>query len=90
MNRTEFNEFVAKECNIEKIKAKKMVDNVLNCILKGMEAKEDINLTGFGKFEMNKVDEKICRNPSTGEKVVVPEHFSPKFKFASNIKNILK
>ena len=90
MNKTEFIARLAQEADITKVDAKEELDDVLDTIIKVLSEGEDVALTGFGKFTINRVEERNGRNPSTGESIVIPAHNKIAFSFANNVKKELK
>ena len=90
MNKTEFIARLAEETDITKVDAKNELEDILNTIVKVLSEGEDVALTGFGKFTINRVEERNGRNPATGEAMVIPAHNKIAFSFASNIKKELK
>lgn len=59
------------------------IEVVKNELSKGNQ----INLRGFGVFEVLERAAKIGRNPKTGESVQIPTHKVPKFKPGEDFKN---
>jgi len=60
------------------------VELAVNCIIEHLAATvakgERIEIRGFGGFSMVKRDERIGRNPKTGETVRIPNKYSLHFK----------
>lgn len=58
-----------------------VIDGFTKVMLEVLSSGEEISLSGFGKFVTSIRDEHKCRNPKTGEEVVVPKkrvlHFKP-------------
>ena len=60
-------------------------------IVQGTVAKGDeVNVTGFGKFERKLHPARQCSNPHTGEAVSVPECYAPHFKVGATFKSVVK
>lgn len=70
---------------------KKKTEECLNFILDTAKEKlvagEEVDLYGFGKFEVVERAEKNGRNPSTGEAIVIPAKKAVKFKTAKALKD---
>lgn len=73
---------------------KKDANFYVNCVLDAIHALvvdgNEINMTGFGQFYHVDVPEASKTNPATREKIVVPAHQLPKFKWATNIKKEMR
>ncbi len=65
---------------------KAFIDTVTETLAKG----EKIQLVGFGSFEVVERASREGRNPATGESMHIESSKAPKFKFAKNIKDIVK
>jgi DNA-binding protein HU-beta len=57
-----------------------------DAIVKG----EEVSVYKFGKFSKRLVKAKEGVNPQTQEKIIIPEHYSPKFSFSKTIKDTVK
>jgi nucleoid DNA-binding protein len=60
--------------------AKVAVQSFIDCIVDSIKKGEKVQISGFGTFIIRSRKERICRNPKTGEKVIVPARCSPAFK----------
>lgn len=86
MNKTEFIAALAEKTGTSKKAAGEALNAVLSVITDTLKNGEDVAIAGFGKFYVADVAEKEARNLQTGEKMTVPAHKAPKFKFGSNVK----
>jgi nucleoid DNA-binding protein len=67
------------------VKDAPIIDTVLNAIRIGLEETGGpIILKGFGTFRIKLRAEKKCRNPNTGETIIVPAHNVVTFKPSKN------
>jgi DNA-binding protein HU-beta len=64
-----------------------MVSAYEEAIIEAMIERLEVVLSGFGKFYPSFKEEVIRRNPSTGEKVIVPAHTAVRFKLGSKLKH---
>ena len=55
-------------------------------VIESLKAGRGIEIRGFGTFKVRKKSARLARNPKTGEKVNVAEHFVPVFKFSKDFK----
>lgn len=73
--------------------SKKDADNIVNSFIatmvEAMASGEKITIAGFGTFEVRERNEKLCKNPRTGEVIVVPATKAPAFKPSKNLKKIV-
>ena len=90
MTKKDFVNYLAENYNMTKVEAKNIIDTFTDGVACALSGGHDINLTGFGKFSVVDVEARECRNPQTGEMMMVEAHKVPKFKFASNVKNDLR
>jgi integration host factor subunit beta len=68
-----YSQLVAKDVEVA-------VAAILDAIAMTMANAERTEIRGFGSFQINCRPARTGRNPKTGEKVLVPEKFVPRFK----------
>ncbi|MFR6664839.1 MAG: HU family DNA-binding protein [Thomasclavelia spiroformis] len=51
---------------------------------------ERIPIVGLGAFETADVEERIGKNPKTGQPVNIPAHRKPKFKISKTLKDAVR
>ncbi len=57
----------------------------------GIESNNDWNVEdGLGAFETADVEERIGKNPKTGQPVNIPAHRKPKFKISKTLKELVR
>jgi nucleoid DNA-binding protein len=71
---------VAEKLEITQLDAKKIVQNVLDCIAETLVAERRIELRNFGVFEVKKRAARKARNPKTGAVAMVKERHVATFK----------
>lgn len=59
--------------------ARQIVDDFTDVVMKNMESGNSVSIYGFGCFDLLVREERSCPNPQTGEKVIVPAHYIPRF-----------
>lgn len=89
MKKPELIELVACKAETSKSAVAGILDVLLESIVDQMKNGEDVDLYGFGKFMSVEKTARESRNPKTGEKVYVPAHNVPKFKFSNSVKKII-
>jgi len=63
------------------------VDAVFDAITKALAKGEEVQVAGFGKFEVRNRPARTGRNPRTGEPVQIAASKAPAFKAAKGLKD---
>ena len=87
MNKTELIAAVAEKTDLSKKDADAAVSAVLGAITDALKAGDQIQLVGFGTFEVRNRAAKQGRNPRTGETMTVPASKVPAFKAGKALKD---
>jgi len=95
MTKTDLVDAVAEETGLTKKEAKKTIDTAINTIMDylGKEAKkseddrDNVQIIGFGTFEVRDRAERKGRNPQTGEEITIPERKVPAFRAGKTFKD---
>jgi len=90
MNKGEFVEALAKEAEINKSQANDLLNTTLEIITKSLKKGEEVNLTGFGKFDISKRKAREGRNPQTGATLQIPARKVPRFKASKTLKEVVQ
>lgn len=67
-----------------------VVDAAIDTIVTTVASGESVKLVGLGTFSIAERDERVGRNPQTGETMTIAASKSPKFKAASAFKTAVK
>lgn len=86
----EFVSAVATEGRMTKGQAKEALEAVFTAMAKALVAGEKVSVTGFGTFDVKVKPERTGINPSTKEKITIPERKAVSFKAAKNLKESVK
>lgn len=89
MTKADIVERVASGTGLTKLETEAVVEGFLNTVIGILREGKNIEIRGFGTFKVKKKNERYARNPKTGEKVFVPEHYAPAFKFSKDFKNMV-
>ena len=89
MTKKELISAVAQETSLSKKDAAAAVDATFEIISKEMVGKGKVQLLGFGNFEVVERAERVCKNLSTKEEMVIPACFAPKFKPSKVLKDAI-
>ncbi|PIR87186.1 MAG: DNA-binding protein [Candidatus Harrisonbacteria bacterium CG10_big_fil_rev_8_21_14_0_10_49_15] len=73
-----------------KKKAQEVVDLFFDTITNTLKKGEEVNITGFGKFEVVNRKARQGVNPKTGEKIQIAAAKKPKFKPGTLLKEAVK
>ena len=79
MNKSQLISAVAEEINISKVEVKKVVDTLFKCVEKNLQESDKVVISGFGVFTVTSTQERIGRNPRTGESVKIAARRNVKF-----------
>lgn len=87
MKKTELVAAVAAKSNLSKKDAEAAVNAVVAAVSEALANGENVQLVGFGTFEVRERSEKVCRNPRTGESMTVAATKVPAFKAGKALKD---
>ncbi|PGO64995.1 DNA-binding protein [Bacillus cereus] len=90
MNKTELIKKVAMESELQKPKASLAVDAVFQSIQNALQNGDNVQLIGFGTFEVRERAAREGRNPQTGESMTIPASKVPAFKAGKVLKEAVK
>lgn len=86
MNKTELVNKVASSAGITKVDAEAAINAFTTTITDALKEGDKVVLKGFGTFEVRQRNERVGRNPQTGESVVIPASKTPAFKASTVLK----
>lgn len=86
MNKTELIQKVAMETGLKRPQASLAVDTLLESIQQSLQNGDNVQLIGFGTFEVRERAAREGRNPSTGESLIIPAKKAPTFKASKQLK----
>lgn len=87
MTKADIVDKVAEKCGISKKDSIDMVESVFSILKATLENREDIKISGFGKFEVKNKHERKGRNPQTGETIIISERRVLTFRPSTILKN---
>ena len=79
MNKSQLISAVAEEINLSKVEVKKVVDTLFKCVEKNLQNSDKVVISGFGVFTVTSTQERMGRNPRTGESVKIAARRNVKF-----------
>lgn len=71
MNKSQLVAHVAQELRTSRLGAARLVDAVLDGILRGLREERTVTIAGFGTFEVRARKARLGRNPHTGEPIQI-------------------
>ena len=87
LNKPEFVTLLAERCEVTKVEAEAMYDDVFGTLADVIASGEEVNIAGVGRVKIVERASRIARNPRTNEVVNVPAKKAPKFQFAKCVKD---
>ncbi len=88
MNKGELTKLAAERSGLSQNEAAKVIDAVFDCIADAAKRREQVAIAGFGTFHAKTRNAREGRNPSTSEKIMIPEKTALAFKPATVQKDI--
>ena len=89
MNKTELINSVAKNANVTRKDADKIVNAVFDAVAASLKNGEKVQIAGFGGFEIKERAARAARNPRTGETIQIEASKAISFKPAKTLKEDL-
>lgn len=89
MNKKELISEIMRTEGMEKKEATVAVEAVIKAISNAVAAEDNVQLIGFGTFSVKKRASRKCKNPQTGEFMVVPASKSVTFKPGKKLKDMV-
>lgn len=87
MNKNEIITNMAVKSGLTKVDAEKALNAFKDTVTEALINGEKVQIVGFGNFEITNRNERIGRNPSTGEAMTIPASKTPKFKAGKALKD---
>ncbi len=90
MNKTELIQKIADEADGSKSEAQRFFDAFTNVIETTLKNDDVVQITGFGKFYVQKREAREGINPQTKQKMNIPASRVPKFTAGNALKDAIK
>jgi DNA-binding protein HU-beta len=90
MNKTELIQEVADKANASKSDAQKFFDAFTDVVESELKKGNQVQITGFGKFYVQKRDARQGINPQTKQRINIPASKVPKFTAGNALKDSIK
>ena len=86
MTKADIVEKVALGTGLTKLETEAIIEGFLTTVIQSLQEGRGIEIRGFGSYKVKKKNARYARNPRTGEKVYVSDHYVPVFKFSKDFK----
>ena len=86
MNKSELIEIVAKETELSRAAAEKVLAAVVGAVTKAVAKGDSVTLIGFGSFKSSKRAARTGRNPQTGKELKIAATTVPRFTAGATFK----
>lgn len=90
MTKAELIEKIAAETNLTKVGVERPLNAFLDAAMDVLAKEGKLTLTGFGTFVVEERQERVGRNPRTGEEIVIPASKVVKFRPGKMLKDAVK
>ncbi|HWW06051.1 HU family DNA-binding protein [Collimonas sp.] len=87
MNKTELIDAIASDADISKAGAQRVLDSLINNVIKAVTSGDTVQLVGFGSFSSGKRAARVGRNPRTGEEIKIAAAKTVKFTAGKGFKD---
>jgi len=89
MTKADIVDKVAIGTGLTKLETEAIIEGFFTTVIEALREGKGIEIRGFGSYKVKKKNARNARNPKSGQKVFVPEHFVPTFKFSKDFKEIV-
>jgi len=89
MTKADIVDRVAAGTGLTKLETEAIIEGFFTTVIEALKEGKGIEIRGFGSYKVKKKNARTARNPKTGEKVFVDEHYVPTFKFSKEFKEIV-
>ena len=87
LNKRDIEKWIKFEFYFSGAKCKKIVNTLIEILMRTLESGEDVLISGFGKFCVKEKAERKGRNPTTGESIILPPRRVVTFKCSPKLKD---
>jgi DNA-binding protein HU-beta len=90
MNKTDLIQEIADKADGSKNEAQRFFDAFQEVVTESLKKDQQVQITGFGKFYVQKREAREGINPQTQEKMKIPASKVPKFTAGNGLKDAIK
>jgi DNA-binding protein HU-beta len=81
---------IADELQVSRARAEEIYTSIIQNMLTQLGKGNRVTLSGFGTFEVVTRKPKLGRNPRTGERLMIPQHLSVRFRMGKSLLRAMK
>lgn len=89
MTKADLVDVVSQGVGLTKLETEAVIEGFFTSVIEALKNGKGIEIRGFGTYKVKKKPSRQARNPKSGEKVFVPEHYVPTFKFSKDFKSLV-
>ncbi|HGJ5862590.1 HU family DNA-binding protein [Arsenophonus nasoniae] len=90
MNKTELINQIAEKAGLTKKDSEKALNALIETVTEALKAGDEVQLVGFGNFQVKQRAARNGRNPKTGETLKIAAANVPSFKAGKTLKEAVK
>ncbi|HGJ5864165.1 MAG TPA: HU family DNA-binding protein [Arsenophonus nasoniae] len=90
MNKTEVINQIAEKADLTKKDSEKALNPFIETVTEALKAGDDVQLVGFGNFQVKQRAARDGRNPKTGKVIQIAAANVPSFKAGKTLKEAVK
>lgn len=90
MNNKEFVTKLAQRCKQNAIDANPVLEAFIDILTERLKDNDQINVSGFGVFDVKVRRERLSVNPKTGQRMLIPPKIVPSFRPSGKLKDKFK
>jgi DNA-binding protein HU-beta len=90
MNKSELINSLSEETTFNKKDVSRVLDSFTRIIERALRKGEKVSITGFGSFWISRRPARKGINPSTKERIDLPEVSVPRFKAGKNLREVVR
>ena len=90
MNKSELINSLSEETTFSKKDVSRVLDSLTRIIERSLRKGEKVSITGFGSFWISRRPARTGINPSTKERIALPEVNVPRFKAGKSLREIVR
>ncbi len=80
LTRADLTQAIYREIGLSRVESQDLVESVITHIVNTLLTGETVKLSGFGTFSIHKKQQRMGRNPKTGEEAVIDERLVLRFR----------
>jgi len=90
MNKAELTARVARDTKMTKVRSSRVIDSLLEHVMKSLKKGERASLVGFGTFTVTRRRARTGRNPQTGAPIQIPARRVVRFTAGKSLKSEIR